>query len=425
MAYDDTAKRLAIKAIGTVESGLNYSSINYNDPITVGVLQWYGTRAAALLLRIIDENPSSWVGIPSSLTDSMNAHPAGDSWWTTRYLTRAEGEPLKEVLNLNRSIQIDQGYDDLDGYLSVAVNTCGFDADANTDGMLFFFVMYHQSPRRALAVVASLGAASNIDRLLAGALNEPVLGRYPTRYRTAATIIKSHDPSGVDPPPGPEPDPEPEGGDNGGGEGASQPPSTINYIRQVGDSLHVHLADGDVIIAAHWNADVWRPSTSSNNGAPVPEPEPNPDPPDPDPGDPTRAALVKFVTDRINRYAYSQGASRLDPEKNMYTDCSGLMYYTFQSVMGINIGTYTGNQYDKGILVAQGNGSDGLDPSLLVPSDLVFFDWPGGRSTVDHVDMYIGTGNICGHGGPGSGPNIKPLATSVARCLRYWVRRHA
>lgn len=50
--WDADAKKLAIKAIATVESNLRYDAINYNDPITVGISQWYGTRAAHLLMQI-------------------------------------------------------------------------------------------------------------------------------------------------------------------------------------------------------------------------------------------------------------------------------------------------------------------------------------------------------------------------------------
>lgn len=49
MAWDETMRKVWVKAIGTVESSMNYAAINYNDPITVGIGQWYGTRAAALI----------------------------------------------------------------------------------------------------------------------------------------------------------------------------------------------------------------------------------------------------------------------------------------------------------------------------------------------------------------------------------------
>jgi len=421
MAYDAAARRVAVKAIGTVESNLNYQSINYNDPITVGVMQWYGTRAAALLGRIRSENAGTWTGVPASLTNDLNAHAATDSWWTTRYLTRAEGEPLRAVLNANKAIQNDVAFSDMDGYRDVAVRA-GMNAETNTAAMLFFFVMYHQSPRRALAVLAAAGPSSNLDRLLASALNEPVLGKYRTRYQTAANIIRSNDPSGVDNTPG-TPDPGPETGGDSGGDGQERAQGDIRYIQAVGDALHVHYRDGHVIIAYPNGQNTFTPRQDGTVGAEVPPPPPNPNPSTPGGGSATQQALVQFVTSRIGRYAYSQGATRLNPEQNMYTDCSGLMYFAYQSVMGINIGTYTGNQWDKGTLVTQGSGT--INESLLQPGDLVFFDWRGGRTTVDHVDMYIGGGNVCGHGGPGNGPNTKPLAERVAGAVKYVVRRHA
>ena len=67
MTYDATAKKLAVKVIGTVESNLNYGSVNYNDPITVGIAQWFGTRAAALLDRMEVENSSEWYGVEPSV----------------------------------------------------------------------------------------------------------------------------------------------------------------------------------------------------------------------------------------------------------------------------------------------------------------------------------------------------------------------
>jgi hypothetical protein len=425
MTYDLHAKQLAIKAIGTVESNLNYTAINYSDPITVGFMQWYGTRAAGLLSNIRTNNASSWVGIPASLTNDLDAHATTDAnFWTNRYLSRDEGEPLRNVLNNNKSIQNDVAISDLDSYANAATRA-GMNLDGNTDAVLFFFVMYHQSPRRALGVVASAGPASDMARLLAVCLNEPVLGQYRTRYNTAASIIAAGDTSGIDPTPGPSPDPPDEGGDVGAGTGQTRVPGPVRYVSKVGDALHVHLAAGGVVIVNPTNADTWLPVLDRSVGADVPPQPDNPDPttpPVPGGGSATQTALVEFVLSRAARYSYSQGASRLNPEANLSTDCSGLMYYTYQTVAGINIGTYTGNQYTQGTLVAETSGT--LDESLLQPGDLVFFDWVGGRSTVDHVDMYVGSGNVCGHGGPGKGPVVKALAPRVANAVKVIVRRH-
>jgi len=422
MPYDSEAQKLAIKAIGTVESGLNYRSINYNDPITVGFMQWFGTRAAGLLGRIRAENPGSWVGVPASLTTALDTYPASDGYWPDRYLSREEGEPLRDVLNQNKAIQNGQAITDMEAYKVSAIRA-GMNPDTNTDAVIFFFSMYHQSPRRALGVVASAGPNSSLDRLLAVCLNEPVLGQYRTRYTTVASIIRSGDTSGIgDVPDDPTDDGELPGGDTGG-TGLTPPGGTVRYVSQVGDSLHIKFADGHTLTAVPNGRGYWIPSKDGTLGAPVPS---VPDAENPNPGAPAselQNKLVEFVTSRIGRYAYSQGPSRLTPEANMYTDCSALMYYTFQSVMGKNIGTYTGNQWDKGTLVAK--GSNTVDESLLQPGDLIFYNWTGGRSTVDHVEMYIGNAKTCGHGGPMNGPITKDLAGGISRALDYVVRRHA
>ena len=46
--------------IGEVESNWNWTAVNYNDPITIGMMQWYGTRAAALLNRVKNEMPTAY-----------------------------------------------------------------------------------------------------------------------------------------------------------------------------------------------------------------------------------------------------------------------------------------------------------------------------------------------------------------------------
>ena len=71
MAWDTEAKKLAIRATLSVESNLKYDAINYRDPITVGVAQWYGTRAAGILNRIRSENAASWIGVASSIANDL------------------------------------------------------------------------------------------------------------------------------------------------------------------------------------------------------------------------------------------------------------------------------------------------------------------------------------------------------------------
>lgn len=422
MVYDDTAKKLAIKAIGTVESNLNYQAVNYNDPITVGFMQWYGTRAAGILQRIRTDNPSSWTGVEASLTTALDSHDANEgTYWPNKYLTRAEGESLKPVLNNNKAIQNAQAIEDLDAYV-IAAESAGMDKDANTEAMLFFFVMYHQSPKRGLGVVASAGPDSSIDRLYSVCMNEPVLSNYRTRYTTARDIIKSGNVDGIDDIPDDEIDTSDPGGDNGSD--VERLKGDIKYVHQRGDLLYIRLASGHDLPVYPNGRGWWILHQDAQTGADVPD-TPIPPPVDP-PADVTdaQAKLVAFMTSRIDRYAYSQGASRLNPEANMYTDCSGLVYFAYKEVIGINIGTYTGNQYNQGDLVTQGNGPGAnIDQSLLQPGDLIFWNWSGGRN-VDHVEMFIGNDQICGHGGPDPGPDIQTLSEYGSRSLNWVVRRH-
>jgi hypothetical protein len=41
----------AMYVIGAVESNHNWTAINPSDPITLGMMQWYGNRAKSLILR--------------------------------------------------------------------------------------------------------------------------------------------------------------------------------------------------------------------------------------------------------------------------------------------------------------------------------------------------------------------------------------
>src|SRR4029079_10591755 len=170
----------------------------------------------------------------------------------------------------------------------------------------FFFVMYHQSPKRALNIVAAMGPDSNIDRLLAGALNEPILGQYRTRYQTAYDIIVSGDSSGVDTTPGttPEPTPPDTAGDPGSGTGTVRPSAAtdITYATQVGDALHMRRVDGSVLVLVPTGRGVWVPSADGSVGAVVPPPTPNPDPVQPPSGTASanQAALVTFVLAQVN-----------------------------------------------------------------------------------------------------------------------------
>ena len=87
---------------------MNYAAINYNDPITVGIGQWYGTRAAALINKMKNVDSAGYGALPQDFRNVMNAHDKSDAFWNTYYLPRNFGDALKPFLLNNRNIQDDQ-----------------------------------------------------------------------------------------------------------------------------------------------------------------------------------------------------------------------------------------------------------------------------------------------------------------------------
>jgi hypothetical protein len=270
MTYNDEAKALGIKILGVVESNQNYSAINYNDPITVGVVQWFGTRAASILVRMRDENPGAWYQVAPSLAGQLYQVPANNAFWNSRYLTYAEGESLKPVLSANQAIQNDQLIDDMEVYKAVAISY-GFDPDSNTETVLYFFSMHHQAPAYALEVVQTLDTTATLAQIHAACLAHPVLGQYGVRYQTTHDLIVEGDLSGVEPPP-PIPD-----------DGITEVPHAgqITYVHSTSNRMFIQWKDGHRLECIPNGRDYWIPISDTTVTDPPPPPV---DPPPPTTG---------------------------------------------------------------------------------------------------------------------------------------------
>lgn len=410
--WDATAIKVATKSIGQVESLMRYDAINATDPITVGIFQWFGTRAAAILARMRDENPSQWTGIAASLVSSMTAHTSTDTFWNTRYLTQAEIVSIQPVLLANVVIQDNQASIDLDAYKNVAISQ-GMDENSNTNAVIFFCNMYNQSPREALRVVANAGPDSNLDRLFAYCLNNTVLGRYRSRYQEAYSIIVAQDTSGVGA--GGSGTSSPTPGDGGG---STRPTTDIRYIQRVGDQHVIKFKDGHDLFCIPNGSGIWVPQTDNSVGASVPNPA------DGAPPSGVQALMRQWMIDHTDVYAYSQGASRLTPDTNMSTDCSGLVYWVYKAIANKYIGTWTGNQITYGTLITTSKTTAIAETGLAI-GDLIFYRWSSeSPNTYDHVDMYIGGGQVSGHGGPDAGPDVMTMSGRISAADSIMVRRY-
>jgi hypothetical protein len=408
--------------IGEVESNWDWTSVNYNDPITIGMMQWYGTRAAALLNRVKDEMPAAYVQLASSLRSDLESHVASAGYWDTRYLTKAEGNSIITVFKeeQNHVIQENQAIADFEGYIAT-LEGWGM-SQSYPKPLIFAMSMYHQSPASAGQVIATAGGSADLDMIYGVCMNHGVLGRYRNRYNTVYQRLKDWDGESNPPDFGQSGDVDTTPGGNT--PGISTEKSKLGYIIQNGDTLILYgrdeYAKGVIFYPA--SGQVWINGYNANGtdigggneggGS--------------ESGSEAQNAICELYRTWLDRFAYSQGAGRLDPISSGYGDCSSTVWFAYQQVAGIDVGTWTGAMAGKGTKIASGYSGDNLPIEDMEPADLVLIMWNGWNSSFDHVELYMGNNELWGHGGPDYGPDQTTTdARNYPRYMYYWeVRRY-
>lgn len=412
----------AMYVIGEVESNWNWTAVNYNDPITIGMMQWYGTRAAALLNRVKNEMPTAYGQLAASLRSDIESHDAGSAWWTSRYLNRDEGNSIISVFQEkeNHVIQENQAIVDFEGYITTLENW-GM-SQSYPKPLIFAMSMYHQSPASAGQVIATAGGSADLDRIYTVCMNHGVLGQYRNRYNTVYQRLKDWDGESNPPDFGQSGDVDATPGGNN--PGISTEESKLGYIIQNGDTLILYGKDeyekGVIFYPA--SGQVWINGYNANGtdigggneggGS--------------ESGSEAQNAICELYRSWLDRFAYSQGAGRLDPISSGYGDCSSTVWFAYQQVAGIDVGTWTGAMAGKGTKIASGYSGDNLPIEDMEPADLVLIMWNGWNGSFDHVELYMGNNELWGHGGPDYGPDQTTTdARNYPRYMYYWeVRRY-
>jgi hypothetical protein len=131
-----------------------------------------------------------------------------------------------------------------------------------------------------------------------------------------------------------------------------------------------------------------------------------------------REALVNWMLTIVERNTYTQSSDRSRVMEGVdghgYGDCSSTCCAIYKSALGMTIGSYTGDMIGAGQVVDGPNTTMGTYPSesKMLPGDLVFFYAHGSSGEDGHVEMYIGNGMLCGHGGSNDpGPRIHAINT--------------
>lgn len=128
--------------------------------------------------------------------------------------------------------------------------------------------------------------------------------------------------------------------------------------------------------------------------------------------DEKRILLVERALTRAKKNQYSQEADKRTRIESGYGDCSGTMWYWYKKLFGIDIGGNTEAQINssagKRVDLKITNGIP--EENRLKKGDLLYFRGGDNSRTegVGHVEMYIGNGQIFGHGS-GIGGTVKNM----------------
>ena len=407
----------AMYVIGTVESNCNWASVNYNDPITLGMMQWYGNRAADLIRLGAQSDPSGYAAFKSAAPTLAQQVEQNSVDFTARYVTQAEGNAWVAWAQRKENHQFQQAQWETDytNYSQVC-DAQGFPS-GNMRERIFFMSMYHQSPQRAFNVLRSCSATASLDLLYTTCLNDGILGKYRNRYNTVYNLLKNWDGQSVPPDFG-------QSGDTsaGGNPTPIQPtPANKAWISQQGDCLYLHSGGATIQFkkstAQNWfqSGDGGIPIDGGQTGTPT-----NPN------GNANEA--VKWVSQRMGKFAYGQGGGRLDPDSSGYTDCSGLWWRAYQDTLGIDVGNWTGDMAKKGKRIAFSDTDSPQQAVAKVKSgDLLLLAWKSRNPNYDHVCGFINDGQsaVYSHGGPDNGPKQMDGITDEMNVATMWeVRRY-
>lgn len=416
MVWDAEAIRVAKNTIGTVESNNKYDVIYYADAITIGIAQWYGPRAAALLNKLKDL--PGWDTIDASLRNDVDNHPPefekwNGSFWLTRYLTSSEGIELKAFLRTPGAVAIqDAEFNLLISEYVTALQRLGWNPNTQTPQFIYFMQLWHQSPKFSKEVLSSAGINASLARLHTTAMNHTRwYAKYRSRLVKALNVIQAWDdntPSTAEP--------SPDGEDDGDADIEETTSAIIKNVIVVGDAIHVNV-DGGTVICYPTGGNLYVPQRGYGKGPSIDPPDPvTPEVPPESDVTAKETALRNFIVARTRQYRYSQAAGLRDrPDQSGQTDCSGLTKYVYKQVLNVDIGANTILQEldsDSRVIWTNRNGPHYTAPpvSVMRVGDLVLYRWKPyyGTSTsksasgyrVNHVEMYIGDNTVLGHGNP-------------------------
>ena len=413
----------------------NYDSINKDDngALSIGKIQWHAERAFDLAKKIMDATGSSQslAILGNALYNEIATGSRSD--WSKRIVSSSEADKLSKFIStdIGKAIQDMQGYLDVQNYIDSGKSYGLTDENA----LIYYADMYNQGPKYAIQVVkaaiqkAGSPSAVTLDLIHQCALQNSVMGKYATRRTNAYNIIKNGTRVG-----------------NGtytiSSAGLSLYDGSYQYTSSsssdVNNPWSSAFSDAGTMAAssifgegavsgilAALNSRTVSPGTTgtslynvtgsiSSNGYGTT-------------GSASQQSLVNKMASINGKLRYSLDPNEQDPDKGVASCAStvGWAYRKALGVTGMSASSTTQSQDDRFTTIWTANGKSLVDPSILQPGDVMYYNWDrtSNNGTMQHTEMYAGNNQTLSHGGnPAMGPTFKNLDTRTKNLMM--VRRY-
>ena len=402
MAWTQNQNMFCMYVICEVESGWNWAATNMQDAITLGIGQWWGTRAAGLMQELRDDEPTSYAKLSSRLRTKLESDGADSKTWESFYLNQADAESWGQSAQDagNHVIQQNRFLADMESY-KPTLASWGLDTD-DVKATIFWMSAYHQNPSLCNKCMYACGSSTNLDTIRSAILSNNVLGQYRNRYNTIYNHLSTWD--GTSAPPNfgqvtelqPGLSPTPESGN------MEQMHTGIRYIQRNGDNLMVFSDDyPEGMLCIKTNGEIWLPFTNDTQ-IEMPNTEQGQTG-----GSSTLFDLCKQTwIDWANAggFAYGLTADALYPETSGRTNCAACVWAAVNKhdpQMASWLGTYCPTLQNQGTLIHHETGYNNIRVPIekMLPGDLILMDYASsGNGRADHVDWYFGNNVVWGAG---------------------------
>lgn len=403
MAWTQAQNMYCMYVICEVESGWNWAATNMQDAITLGIGQWWGTRAAGLMDLLRTQAPTSYAKLSSRLRTKLESDGPTSQSWTSFYLNQTDAQSWAASAedDDNHVIQQSLFLDDIEGY-KTTLSSWGLDVENNVAATIFWMSAYHQNPSYCNNVMASVGDITDLATIRAGILSHRVLGQYSNRYNTIYNRLANWDGASAPPDFGQVDEfqeglsPTPQGGN------MQQQVTGIRYVRQTGDNLVIFSNDyPDGMLCVKTNSEVWIPFTNDTQVI-MPNTEQGQTGGSSSLFEQCKQTWIDWANN--GGFAYGADAAGKYPETSGHTSCAACIWAALNkhnSDICNWMSIYCPDLQNQGQLIYHTTGYNDIRVPIedMRPGDLILMDYASsGNGRADHVDWYFGNNVVWGAG---------------------------